>query len=112
MPKAPSLRTVAALLLLSAPLGACVVYGDPYNGYYVGAVAPVAPPAPQVEIYGAPPTPGFLWIGGYWNWAGGRHVWVRGHWEAPRAGYHYVAHSWVHRGDGWHLARGHWERRR
>jgi hypothetical protein len=115
-------RNVAALLALSACLGACVVYpaGPPGPGggygadsaYYAPGVAvAIAPPAPQVEVYGAPPTPGFFWVGGYWNWVGGRHVWVGGHWQAPRAGYHWVPHNWVHERDGWHLARGHWARR-
>jgi hypothetical protein len=104
------LRRLAAVLLLSATLGGCVVYpaGEPE---YYGAAGPVAPPAPVVETYGVAPSPGFFWVGGYWNWAGGRHVWVGGHWEAPRAGYRWAPHHWVQRRDGWHLAPGHWARR-
>jgi hypothetical protein len=104
------LRRAVAALLLSASLSACVVYpygAEDYQGGYVAA----PPPAPLVEQYGAPPVVGYVWLGGYWNWAGGRHVWVRGHWEAPRAGYRWVPHRWEHQSGGWRLARGHWAHR-
>jgi hypothetical protein len=105
------LRRAAVTLLLSASLGACVVY-TPYGpDDYVGGAVAVAPPAPIAETYGPAPVAGYVWLGGYWNWVGGQHVWVRGHWEAPRAGYRWVPHAWVHRSDGWHLGRGHWARR-
>lgn len=102
--------TVAAATLL----GGCVVRGSvavPEPVVYVGGTVNVAPPPPQVEVYGAPPAVGYIWLGGYWNWVGGRHVWVGGHWEAPRAGYRWVPHEWVHAGGGWRLREGHWARR-
>jgi hypothetical protein len=76
-----------------------------------GGVVVVAPPVPVVETVGPPPTPGYIWLGGYWDWVGGRHVWVPGHWSAPRPGYRWVAHAWVHGPEGWHLREGHWVRR-
>jgi hypothetical protein len=106
------------LLGLSAGLSGCYVYpagypagGDPYAPYYTGGAVAAAPPAPVVETYGVPPVAGYVWIGGYWNWAGGRYAWVGGHWSAPRAGFRWVPHSWVHGAGGWRLARGHWARR-
>jgi hypothetical protein len=105
------LRRLAAVLLLSATLGGCVVYPEGDYEYYGSAVA-VAPPAPIVETYGVAPAPGYFWVGGYWSWSGGRHVWERGHWEAPRSGYRWAPHRWVHERDGWHQSRGHWEARR
>ena len=45
------------------------------------------PPAAKVESPGAPPFVGAVWIGGYWQWRDGRHVWVSGHWENERPGY-------------------------
>jgi WXXGXW repeat (2 copies) len=69
-----------------------------------------APPAPIVEVRPAAPAPGWVWMDGYWNWAGGRHVWVRGRWVAPHPGYHWVGHHWVHERGGWRLEDGHWER--
>jgi hypothetical protein len=110
MRKADSrVRTVAAVLMLSAVVGGCAVYAEPgYGAYYGGGAVAIAPPVAQVEVYGAPPTPGYFWVGGYWNWVGSRHVWVGGHWQAPRTGYRWEPHRWVHERDGWHLAQGHW----
>jgi hypothetical protein len=92
----------------TAGLSACVVAPD--QRHYADGVVMVAPPAPQVEIIGTPPQAGYVWIGGYWNWVGGRHQWVAGHWVAPRPGYHWVAYEWVRQGDGWRLRRGRWQR--
>jgi hypothetical protein len=103
-----------AALATATLLGGCVVRGSigvPAPTVYVGAVS-VAPPAPQVEVIGVPPQPGYVWLGGYWNWVGGRHVWVGGHWEAGRAGYRWVPHEWVRAGGGWRLREGHWARGR
>jgi YXWGXW repeat-containing protein len=95
----------AGILLLSgALLGGCVV--APAPGPYVT----VAPPAPQYEVVGVAPSVGFVWLPGYWNWAGGRYTWVGGHWDRGRPGYHWVAHSWVRGGGGWRMAPGHWAR--
>lgn len=95
-------------LVLTAALAGCVIVPD--QRHYAGGIVMVAPPPPRVEVYDVPPTPGFVWIGGYWNWVGDRHEWVAGHWQAPRPGRHWVAHQWVRKGDGWHMQRGHWER--
>ncbi len=96
------------LVVLSAALGGCVV--EPDQGHYVGGVVMVAPPPPREEVIGVAPSPGFVWIPGYWSWVGGRHEWVPGYWHAPRPGYHWVAHAWVRQGDGWRIRPGHWER--
>ena len=82
----------------------------PARGYYGDETVMVAPPAPQVEVVGVAPAPGYVWIGGYWNWVGGRHVWVGGHWDAGRPGYHWVPHRWVAYHGGYRMQRGHWER--
>jgi hypothetical protein len=94
--------------LSTAGLSACAVAPD--QSHYADGVVLVAPPAPQVELIGTPPQSGYVWVGGYWNWVGGRHQWVAGHWVAPRPGYHWVAYEWVRQGDGWRLRRGHWQR--
>lgn len=99
---------VAAVVLAAALTGCVVVPADPYYG---GAVT-VAPPAPQVEVVGVAPYPGYVWLGGYWNWTGHRHEWVGGHWDAPRPGYRWVPHRWSQGRDGWRLNRGYWQRGR
>ena len=103
------MHRIVLVAVCAALFSGCVVV--PARGHYVGEVVMVAPPPARVEVYGASPGPGYVWIGGYWNWVGGRHVWVGGHWEAPHRGYRYVPHHWVHERDGWHLIEGHWVRR-
>ena len=88
-------------------LGACVVAAPPPPG---GPYVAMAPPAPQVEVVGVAPAPGYFWIGGFWGWEGGRHVWFPGRWEAPRPGYRWVPHAWVREGGGYRMHEGHWER--
>ena len=107
---AAALAALGAVALLSG----CVVVPAHQPAYaYEGPVVNVAPPAPEVEYYGAPPVVGQVWIGGYWNWAGGRHAWVGGHWEAPpHPGHRWVPHTWVQVKGGWRMNPGHWEGRR
>jgi hypothetical protein len=82
----------------------------PDQRHYAGGVVMVAPPEPRVEVYGVAPAPDYVWLGGYWNWVGGRHEWVAGRWSPPNPGHHWVAHQWVRQGDGWRMKPGHWER--
>ncbi len=100
--------TVFSVLFAGMAVSGCVVVPD--QRHYAGGVVMLAPPAPRVEIIGAAPTPGYVWLGGYWAWVNGRHEWVAGHWSAPRPGRHWVAHAWVRQGDGWYLRGGRWER--
>jgi len=98
---------LSGLLLGTLTLGGCVV--TPARVYVGGAIT-VAPPAPRVEVIGVAPAPGYVWIGGYWNWVGERHVWVPGGWRPGRPGYYWVPHRWVAAGGGWRLEQGHWAR--
>lgn len=96
-----------ALVLGSLSLAGCAV--APAPGYVVEGPVMVAPPPPRVEVIGVAPSPGLIWVGGYWNWVGGSHVWVAGHWEAPPRGYRvWVPHHWVAYRGGWRLVPGHW----
>ncbi len=103
-------RNLVILAASCIALSACVVTPTPY-GLYVGPAVQAAPPPPQAEYYGAPPVAGYVWIGGFWNWVGGRYAWVGGHWEAPRPGYRWEPRRWVHGADGWHMGGGRWVRR-
>lgn len=109
---ASRVRNLAILAASCMALSGCVVTPAPY-GYgetYYGPAVTVAPPAPQAEYYGAPPAAGYIWIGGYWNWVGGRYAWVGGHWEAPRRGYHWEPRRWTRGRDGWRMSGGRWVR--
>ena len=104
------MKTKMQLLAISATLAlllsACVVApaGGPYD-----ETATIAPPPPRFENVGPPPVTGYIWTEGYWNWIGGRHVWVAGHWEAPRPGMHWVPHRWERVGDRWRFRHGYWD---
>jgi hypothetical protein len=81
------------------------------HGHYIGGIVVVAPPQPQVEVRGEPPRRGDVYENGYWRWVDGRHVWVPGHWMAPRRGYNWEPHVWVREGKGWRMREGYWARR-
>jgi len=95
-------------LVLSVALQGCVVIPD--QGHDPGGIVMVAPPSPREEVAGVAPAAGYVWIGGYWNWVGGRYEWVSGSWASGRPGYRWVAHQWVRQGDGWRMKPGHWAR--
>ena len=86
----------------------------------VGAVAPVVANAADMYFNVAPPERryeavpaarrGYVWVPGYWNGRGNRHVWQKGHWERSRAGYAYIQPNWIVRDNRWQLERGGWRR--
>ena len=87
------MRTTSIRILVAAAalvtLGGCAVYPDNagYASTGVDIYAPVAPPAPILETYGAAPYAGAVWVDGYWTWRNNQHVWTRGRWESARPGY-------------------------
>jgi hypothetical protein len=109
-----TLLASALAVAAGAMLSACIVapaqpyYAGGYEGGYYDGVVAVAPPAPQYEVIGVAPGPGYFWIGGYWGWRGGRHVWFDGRWEHSRPGYRYEPHGWQRGPQGWREAPGHW----
>lgn len=106
---------LTAVVLGATALSGCVVapMGPAYtSGYYDEGtvVADIAPPAPYVETIPVAPFAGAIWIGGFWDWSGGRHVWRPGHYERPRPGFNYRQPGWAHGPDGrWMLHRGGWD---
>jgi hypothetical protein len=69
------------------------------------------PPAVVYDEPGPPPSPGFVWIEGYWVPNGHHYRWVRGHWERPPYEGAYWTHPhYDHYREGWQLHEGHWDR--
>jgi WXXGXW repeat (2 copies) len=115
---------VLIVSLAALTLSACVVAPPPRRVVYVEpapapmavqveaplAVVDIPPPAPYVEVVPPIPFAGAFWIGGYWGWNNGRHVWVPGRYEHPRPGYTWRAHAWVQQGGHYHLRAGGWVR--
>lgn len=66
-----------------------------------------APPAPRFESV-PPARRGYVWAPGYWNWDGGRHAWMAGHWENARDGYNYQPTEWVRDNGGYRMRQGGW----
>jgi outer membrane lipoprotein SlyB len=69
--------------------------------------APPPPPADTVVV--AAPGPGYVWIGGDYEWNGISWVWIGGHWGYPP----YPHAVWIsgrawHDRYGWHHERGYW----
>jgi len=93
-----------AFVLFGTVLAAC---GGPYG--YTSAYVAYGPPAPRYGAVGAAPGPGYVWVNGYWGWAGGRYVWNEGRWAHPPHGRHaWVEGGWHHEGHGWRYHEGHW----
>lgn len=70
-----------------------------------------APPPPRHEVIieRERPSPGHIWIKGYWVWRKGRHVWMAGHWEhPPHANAVWTEPSWERRDRGYVLIEGFW----
>jgi WXXGXW repeat (2 copies)/Thrombospondin type 3 repeat len=72
-------------------------------------VVHVAPPPLRAERV-PPPRRGYVWVPGYWDWRGNRHIWIRGNWVQERPGYMYNRPAWVERDGRWHMQRGEWAR--
>jgi hypothetical protein len=71
-------------------------------------IATVAPPPLIAEVRPPVPTPGFVWIPGFWSWTGAQYVWVAGRWSAPRPGFVWVTAHWRPVGHKGRYVPGHW----
>lgn len=67
-----------------------------------------APPALVVETKPPRPTPTAIWIDGYWQWNGHKHIWVAGHWDKKPKGNGWVPGRWDKKSRGWVWTPGHW----
>ncbi len=97
-------RTLLLATLLSGfGMAGCSVRLHTY-GY-----ATVAPPPLRMEVYDVAPRPGFVWIGGYWRWAGSDYAWTPGRWvRPPRRGAVWAPGYWEHRNDRYRWHEGRW----
>ena len=68
-----------------------------------------APPAPRYEVVPVHRA-GYVWVPGYWDWRGYRHVWVGGHYVRYRPGHFYAQPVWVSGPHGYYMRGGGWRR--
>ncbi|MEO8132965.1 MAG: hypothetical protein ABI831_03170 [Betaproteobacteria bacterium] len=100
------LRKILFATMVAASIGSFTV---PSAAAAYEVAIQVAPPPLRYEAVPSPRN-GFVWVPGYWDWRGKRHVWVGGTWVSHRPGYRYYEPRWVQRGDHWSLERGRWGR--
>jgi outer membrane lipoprotein SlyB len=68
------------------------------------------PPPPPPEPVVVSPGPGYVWIGGEWEWNRGWY-WRAGYWMfPPYPGAIWIGGGWHEGSRGWHHDRGHWRR--
>ena len=97
MTKRALLMVPALAMFLTA---GCAVQG----AYYVRT----APPPPRAEVYGYAPGPGYVWVGGSWDWRD-RWVWRQGYWSRPpRPNARWTSGYWSSGPRGYHYVRGYW----
>ncbi len=83
---------LAALMSAVALTYGCAVYTEPAG---TEVEVDTDQPAPIVETVPANPGPGYVWIGGAWDYRGHNWVWEHGHYDRPpRAGAVWVPHSY------------------
>ncbi|MDR0258371.1 MAG: hypothetical protein LBI76_01065 [Comamonas sp.] len=116
IPRRSAALCAGALAVATLVTGCVVAPADSYAYGNTGAVvvSPQEPPALQYEPapVAVAPISTQIWIGGFWDWYGGRYVWRQGHWASPpHRGDHWVPREWVRSPHGWQARGGHWERR-
>ena len=75
------------------------------------AVAPTAPPPLRIEVMGAPPCHGAIWMAGHWVWQAHAWMWLVGRWSLAPAGtvnLRWRAPRWVRVHKGVRLEPGRW----
>jgi hypothetical protein len=79
--------------------------GPPAGRVYVA----VGPPPERVEVIDVAPSPGFVWVRGYWRYDGYGYVWVPGRWVAVERRYReWIPGHWKRDRRGWYWVEGHW----
>jgi hypothetical protein len=103
----PTVRRLSLLVLVAAG-GASVACGGgppPPGRVYVVDRPPIAP----VEVRGAIPGPGWVWIPGRYHSQPGGFLWESGHWDRlPRGKKRWERGHWAHERRGWYWVEGRW----
>ena len=96
------------VLLLSFVLLLMGVFSACAGNTYV-AVRTAPPPPRAIGVVGFAPSPGHVWVDGFWDWRGGSWRWAPGYWvRPPRPHAVWVAPRWEPYGRGYRFHRGYW----
>ena len=107
-------RIVSGISVLACVLCGCViqqarVVEAPPRHHPPEVIVEREPPVTLVEAIPVAPSPNHVWIGGYWAWHGGMHVWVPGHYALrPDPNVMWVPGHWERRPHGWIWIEGYW----
>lgn len=98
-------RLVLAAPLMLGPLAACGGHTAPPGAVFVVD----RPPRPRVEVRGARPETGWVWLPGHYRWDGRGYLWDGGRWDRiPRGMKRWVPGQWDHSRQGWYWVEGRW----
>ena len=87
------MRNLVRGLLAAVLLAALPVISD--AGVLIGVSVNIAPPVLPVYVQPPCPSPGYIWIPGYWAWGEGDYYWVPGTWAlAPTVGLLWTPGYW------------------
>ena len=101
-------RRLAVVLSLLVPAGAAACGGGPPPPGRVYVVD--RPPRPLVEVAGATPGAGWVWIPGRYQWHPNGYLWENGHWDRiPRGKHRWERGHWAHSRRGWYWVEGRWK---
>lgn len=107
------LRNLLASLALAGSFitTGCLVSGEAHVRAPVMVMEVDTVPEPPPPVYEAQVTvvrPGFVWIGGHYNWNGSAWVWAGGHYERERVGYVWAPGQWQVQGRRRVWVEGRW----
>jgi hypothetical protein len=80
-----------------------IAQGDPEE-----VSATTEPPDPVYEEETPEPSPGYVWVGGYWGWNGVDWGWHWGRWESPPSGRIYIQPYYERVGPRVVYVQGYW----
>ena len=104
-------RSIALCLSLSAFGCAAVTTQTSSTTPTLVVEVPNQPPEAKAEVKSPCPSPGSIWVAGYWDYIDGHHVWRDGRWVSGKSGYEYVRAQYVYDGHAWQFHVPHWHKR-
>lgn len=81
------------------------------HAHYFAGVSVGPPPPVAFGPVGSAPSPGWVWMDGYYTWGGNRWVWRPGRWvRPPHPGYVWRKPTYERYRNGYRMYPGHWVR--
>ncbi|MDE3164476.1 MAG: YXWGXW repeat-containing protein [Acidobacteriota bacterium] len=95
------MKTLLCITALAITLGLAAGHSQVFARF--------GPPPPRREVVVVRPGPRYVWVPGYYTWAGERYAWRAGYWAMPPRPYAaWVPGTWRHRHRGYVWVGGYW----